>query len=71
MERENGIPKEREVDKRREVCEWEGCVCVCETVGASSMLRIIRKTVTLARMLLTLDLSRRRKLRGGSEAVYL
>ena len=22
--RVNGIPKEREVDKRREFCEWEG-----------------------------------------------
>ena len=25
MERGKGIPKEREVNKRREVCEWEGC----------------------------------------------
>ncbi len=26
-DRGNGIPKERNVDKRREVCEWEGeCV---------------------------------------------
>ena len=27
MERGNEIPKEREVDRRREVCEWEGSVC--------------------------------------------
>jgi hypothetical protein len=26
MERGKGIPKAREEDKRREVCEWEGCV---------------------------------------------
>ena len=25
MERGKGIPKEREVNKRREVCGWEGC----------------------------------------------
>jgi hypothetical protein len=24
VERGNGIPKERKVDKRRDVCEWEG-----------------------------------------------
>ncbi len=28
MERGKGIPKETEVDRRREVCEWEGCDCV-------------------------------------------
>jgi hypothetical protein len=43
VERGKGIPKEREVDKRREVCEWEGCVCVCEAIGAPS--RLIRKAV--------------------------
>jgi hypothetical protein len=30
VERGNGMPKERQVDKRREVCEWEGRVCVCK-----------------------------------------
>jgi hypothetical protein len=24
VEREKGVPKEREVNRRREVCEWEG-----------------------------------------------
>ena len=43
MERGHGIPKEREEDKRREVCEWEGCVCVHEAIGASSMLRLVRR----------------------------
>jgi hypothetical protein len=43
VERGHGIPKEREEDKRREVCEWEGCVCVHEAIGASSMLRLIRR----------------------------
>jgi hypothetical protein len=28
VDRGNGIPKESEVDKRRDVCECEGCVCV-------------------------------------------
>ena len=28
MERGNGISNEREVDKRRDVCELEVCVCV-------------------------------------------
>ena len=41
MERGHGIPKESEEDKRREVCELEGRVCVYEAIGASSMLRLI------------------------------
>ena len=32
-------------------------VCVCETIGTTSVLRLIRRTVTLVRMLPTLDLS--------------
>ena len=51
MERGKGIPKEREV------CEWEGRVCACDAIGASSMLRLIRRVVALVRMLPTLDLS--------------
>ncbi len=38
------------MERRREVCEWEGRVCACEEIGAPSMLRLIRK----ARMLSTL-----------------
>jgi hypothetical protein len=34
--------------------EWEG---VCETIGVSSMLRLVRRTVVFPRMLSTLDLS--------------
>ena len=45
------------MDMSREGCEWEGCVCVSESIGASSMLRLIRKAVALAGMLPTLDLS--------------
>jgi hypothetical protein len=45
------------VDTRRQVCECEGCVCVCEAIGAPSMLRLIRRAVALARMFPTLDLS--------------
>ena len=26
VERGKGIPKQREIDRRREVCEWEGCM---------------------------------------------
>ena len=53
-----GIPKKREVNRRREVCELEGCVCVyTETIGASSMLRLIHRSVALVRMFPTLDLN--------------
>ena len=38
--------------------------CVCETIGASSMLRLIRKAVALARMLPTLDFSWEKKAAG-------
>ena len=46
MEWGKGIRKEREVDRRRQVCEWEG-ECVREGFGAPSMLRLIRKPVVL------------------------
>ena len=40
------IPKEREVDKRRDVCELERSVCVCEGRYKSTMMfRLIRKAV--------------------------
>ena len=41
----HGIPKQREVDKRLELCEWEGSVCVREAIGATSMLRLICRAV--------------------------
>ena len=28
MERGKGVPKEGEVNRRREVCKWDECVCV-------------------------------------------
>ncbi len=31
----------REVDRRRQVCQWEGCVCVCEAIVSPLMLRLI------------------------------
>jgi hypothetical protein len=39
VDRETGVPKEREVDRRRKVCEWEGWVsqCVSKDIGSSSM----------------------------------
>jgi hypothetical protein len=51
------VPKEREVERWRGVCEWEGFVCAREAIGASSMLRLIRRVVAFARMLPTLDLT--------------
>ena len=48
MERGKGIPKEREVKRRREGCDWEGSVCAREGIGASSMLRLIH-TVQVTR----------------------
>jgi hypothetical protein len=32
VERGKGKPKEREVDMRKEVSEWEGCVSKCESM---------------------------------------
>ncbi len=37
------------MNRRREVCEWEGGVCVREAIGAPSMVSI-RRSVALARM---------------------
>ena len=37
------VPKEREVERRREVREWEGRVCARAEIGAPSMLRLIRR----------------------------
>ena len=34
-ERGKGRPKESQVNRRREVCEWEGCVCVRKAIGGS------------------------------------
>jgi hypothetical protein len=50
VERRKGVPKERKVDRRREICEWHGCVCVCEAIRVSSMFRLIHRTVELVRM---------------------
>jgi hypothetical protein len=49
-----GIPKEREVDRSREVCERERYECTRESIGATSMFRLIHRTIPLARMLPTL-----------------
>ncbi len=38
------------MNRRREVCEWEGGVCVREGIGAPSMVMLIRRSVSLARM---------------------
>jgi hypothetical protein len=43
--RGKGIPKEREVNRRRENCEWEGWGCAREAIGAPSMLRLIHRAV--------------------------
>ena len=39
------------MDRSREVCEWEGYECTRESIWATSMLRLIHRTVLLARML--------------------
>ena len=33
------------------VCEWERRMCVCDTTGVSSMLRLMCRVVVLERML--------------------
>ncbi len=38
---------------RREVCECDGWVCVCETIGVPSKFIVMCEVVTLARMLTT------------------
>ncbi len=60
MEWGKGVPKEREVERRREVCEWSSGgmgECARESIGAPSMLRLMHRAVVLVRMLRTLDLS--------------
>ena len=44
------------MDRRIEVCESEGRVCVCEVVEVSSIFRLIRRDVSLSRIIPTLDL---------------
>jgi hypothetical protein len=57
MERGKGVPKEREVNRRREVCEFGGVSVCTEDMRVSSMLRLICRVVFLTRMLSSLDLS--------------
>jgi hypothetical protein len=40
-----GTPKDKDEVNRREVCECDGWVCVCETIDTSSIFRVIRKAV--------------------------
>ncbi len=52
-----GTPKDKDEVKRREDCECDGWVCVCETIGTLSIFRVIRKAASLARMIPHFDLS--------------
>ncbi len=52
-----GTPKDEDEVNRREVCECDGWVCVCETMGEPSIFRVIRKVVVLSRMLSHFDLN--------------
>ena len=40
--------REREVDRRQDVWEWEVCVCAREEIGQPSTLRLTRKAEALA-----------------------
>ena len=40
--------REREVERRRDVWEWEGCVCAREEIGQPSTLRLTRRAEALA-----------------------
>jgi hypothetical protein len=55
--RGTGTPKDKDEVNRREVCECDGLVCVCETIVAPSIFRVARKAAALARMLPHFDLS--------------
>ena len=35
-----GIPKEREVNRRREACEWEGSVCAREAIWSAIDVKV-------------------------------
>jgi hypothetical protein len=39
------------------VCKWKGGACECESSGSSSMLRLIRRDLTLVRMFPTFNLN--------------
>ena len=54
--RGTGTPKDRD-ENRRDVCEWDGWVCVLDVIGAPSILRLTRKTTDLATVLPTFLLS--------------
>ena len=43
MERGKGITEARELNRRREGCEWEGCVCSREATSAPSDVNTQRK----------------------------
>ena len=55
--RGTGTPKDRDEVNRRDVCEWDGWVCVLDVIGTPSILRLTRKDAALARVLPTLTLS--------------
>ena len=55
--RGTGTPKDRDEVNRRDVCEWDGWVCVLDVIGVPSMLRLTRKAAALARMPPTFALS--------------
>ena len=52
-----GTPKDRDEVNRRDVCEWDGLVCVLDVIGVPSILRLTRKAAALARLLPTFPLS--------------
>ena len=57
MNRGTGTSKVKDEVNRRDICEYDGCVCVVEVIGDPSKLRVIRKTAVLTRIRSTLDLS--------------
>ena len=66
MERGNGLPKEREVDMSREVCEWEGCGLGEDVadlrfeLGVESSAAVTELLLVVFRMLNSLKLQKRR-----------
>ncbi len=52
-----GTPKDRDEVNRKDLCEWDGWVCVLDVIGAPSILRLTRKSAVLARVLSTLLLT--------------
>jgi hypothetical protein len=52
-------PKDRDEVNKKELCEYDVCVCDLDVIGTPSTIRLIHSSATLLRMLPIFDLSGR------------